>query len=512
MDRTRNFCYSGLWGTLSFFVNFLFGLYLRKLFLQTFDPNLLGYQGTIASIFTILNVAEMGTGTVLTYHLYKALANKNDDEISRYVSIYRYTYQIIGTGIFIVGLVMLFFLPFIFVEPNIAWYEVYVIYVIYLVEVVLNYYLVFRRALFNADQKAWLCSKIDLLCSFASSLFRLLIILYYPDYRIYMAVWVLTTSISNVILTPFYKRQYPRIVKMKVRWQDYKRITFFKDVKWYVVQRLSFVIYNSIDSILIVRFLGVTLATFVSNYSTISASVTSFLERVTSGMPAALGNVVYSDTEDRKLQLFQFMDKLSFGLATIISCSYMYLFQPTIVIWLGNDFLLPKSYVIFFSINQYITYNHLVVTNYRNSVGKYELDTYYMLSSALINLVMSVLFIQVWGLTGLMAATCLAQIIIWIGRSEVVFNEVVTGVSKNHYWFAQAKRITLLLVDYFLIDMIVRFFGEGWTWFLAKMTVCFILPCIVFFVAYRNDSVIYFLKEKIVWILRRLREKQKQQY
>ena len=497
MTRTKSLFSNVFWGITSFGINSLFGLYLRKLFLNTFEPDLLGYQGTIAGFFSLLNVVEMGSGTVITYHLYKALADKDDREVSTVISVYRYTYRMIGMMLLFLGVCGAFFLQYIFVEENINWDEVYVIYAIYLLELVLNYHLVFRRALFNADQKAWVCSKIDLACSCVSTVARALIIYIYPDYRLYMAVWILSSVISNVVLIPVFRKFYPWVTREKVTWRYYKKIRFFHDVKWYVIQHTAFVLYSSIDSILIAHCIGVSTAMLVSNYNNISMSITALLNRATMGLQSGLGNISYADNLERKMYLFKMMDRIAFALGSIVACCYMYLFQPVIELWLGTDFLLPYEYVVFFSLNQYLTYNQIVVTSFRTSIGKYELDTSYMIFSALVNTISSCVLMNYIGITGLMIGTCLANLIIWAGRTRVLFGEILTEKEKNYYWREQVCRLLVFLFTIFVVGAEIEHLGVGVWWMPAKVVVCCIFPILFVAFFYRKDGVVTFVREKL---------------
>lgn len=498
--RTNSFFKNGLWGIISFGINFILGLYLRKLFLLTFNPDILGYQGTIGDIFSLLNISELGAGAVITYHMYGAIANKSTEEVSLLMSIYKKTYRIIGLFILCSGIIAAFFLRLIFSEPGINWEEVYTIYLICMSETVLNYFVVFRRVLFIADQKEYICAKVDVICSFVSSIIRVLIIKYFPNYALYMFVWLFTTVFASIALIPFYHKYYPSVTNKKVTFEEYRKIGFFKDIKWYSVQQLAFAIYGSIDSLLTARFLGVAIATLTSNYINIVGSVTVFLDKLLSGLKASIGNITYADNERTKIWLFRRLDAISFGLASVVMCCYLFLFQPVIILWLGERYLLPNSYVFFLALNKYISYNHSIIGYFRASVGKFEIDTRNAIVSAVINLVSSILLMRILGITGLMIGTCLAHIPLWWGRTKVVFTNIISFEENRHYWLQQLYRLLIIFLDILLIYIFTKDFKDGFLWIVLRGFVCLLVTITVFLFFYRHTGVIDFIKDKILMI------------
>ena len=65
----------------SYLYLFIFGIYIRKLFLETFSLEYLGYEGLFSSIFLLLSIAEFGAGGMFNYMLYSAIARNDNNEI-----------------------------------------------------------------------------------------------------------------------------------------------------------------------------------------------------------------------------------------------------------------------------------------------------------------------------------------------------------------------------------------------------------------------------------------------
>ena len=80
------------------------------------------------------------------------------------MSLYRYVYTIIGSFIVCIGVVLFFFLPIIVKNASVSWHYVQLVYVIQIATVLSTYFLAYKRTLFAANQKDYICIKIDMGC------------------------------------------------------------------------------------------------------------------------------------------------------------------------------------------------------------------------------------------------------------------------------------------------------------------------------------------------------------
>ena len=109
--RIENVLRNSFYAVVSYLVVGLLILYVRKLFVEYLPIELLGVESLFVDIVTILSVAEMGLSTIVSYGLYKELANKNETEINILMNIFKVMYCIIGIIIFMISIVIFFFLP-----------------------------------------------------------------------------------------------------------------------------------------------------------------------------------------------------------------------------------------------------------------------------------------------------------------------------------------------------------------------------------------------------------------
>ena len=82
------------------------GILIRQAFTRHLPIELLGLEGLFANVIALLSIAELGISTVISYGLYREIANKNEAEVNILMNIYRYIYLLIGTLVALIGIVL----------------------------------------------------------------------------------------------------------------------------------------------------------------------------------------------------------------------------------------------------------------------------------------------------------------------------------------------------------------------------------------------------------------------
>lgn len=75
----------------------------RTIFLQVLGVGYLGINGLFNDVLSMLNMAELGFGTAMTFSMYKPLAEKDYDTLAGLTNFYKKVYRIIAATIMIFG-------------------------------------------------------------------------------------------------------------------------------------------------------------------------------------------------------------------------------------------------------------------------------------------------------------------------------------------------------------------------------------------------------------------------
>ena len=422
----------------------LLGLVTRRLLVYNFGAQISTASQVVTQLFNFFSIAEFGVGSVISYRLYAQIAAQNEEKISKYMSMYKWAYRAVGLAIAALALLGAAALPWIM--PDVPAATAYTVYALNVVSTLCSYFLVTRRLMYTCTQQGYLCTRIDFCFNVLTSLAKIAVSLWWPNYVLYFSVAIVCNVCANLVIARRFNKDFPYVKDVKVTLRDFKELGIFHDLRYYLVHRLSNTIYGSSDTIVTARMGGSVQTTHLGNYTNISTSATDLGNKIMDSFAAAIGNIVYDKTAAANAhdkQVFWGMDLFSYLFASFVATAYFCLFQPFMAAWMGEQWLLPMSFVLVFCLNEYIGWNHRMLGSYRAVLGHFEQDQWFMVASAAVNLVLSFALFPLWDITGALAATVIAHGIMWAGRIRVVFRQYMQG-SLGHYLRVQALHLATL--------------------------------------------------------------------
>ena len=422
----------------------LLGLVTRRLLVYNFGAQISTASQVVTQLFNFFSIAEFGVGSVISYRLYAQIAAQNEEKISKYMSMYKWAYRAVGLAIAVLALLGAAALPWIM--PDVPAATAYTVYALNVVSTLCSYFLVTRRLMYTCTQQGYLCTRIDFCFNVLTSLAKIAVSLWWPNYVLYFSTAIVCNVCANLVIARRFNKDFPYVKDVKVTLRDFKELGIFHDLRYYLVHRLSNTIYGSSDTIVTARMGGSVQTTHLGNYTNISTSATDLGNKIMDSFAAAIGNIVYDKTaaaNDHDKQVFWGMDLFSYLFASFVATAYFCLFQPFMAAWMGEQWLLPMSFVLVFCLNEYIGWNHRMLGSYRAVLGHFEQDQWFMVASAAVNLVLSFALFPLWDITGALAATVIAHGIMWAGRIRVVFRQYMQG-SLGHYLRVQALHLVTL--------------------------------------------------------------------
>ena len=424
----------------------LLGLVTRRLLVDNFGPQITTASQVVSQLFNFFSIAEFGVGSVISYRLYEQIAAKNEEKISKYMSMYKWAYRVVG--LVIAGLALIGAAALRWIMPDVPAATAYTVYGLNVVSTLCSYFLITRRLMYTCTQQGYRCTQIDFCCNVLTSLAKIAVSLWFPNYVLYFSVTIFFNVTANLLIARRFRKDFPYVHDVKVTVNDFKDLGIFHDLRYFLVHRLSNTIYGSSDTIVTSRLGGSTQTTFLGNYNTISTSATDLGNKVMDSFAAAIGSIVYDKSaaaNDHDKQVFWGMDLFSYLFASFVATAYFCLFQPFMASWMGEKWLLPLGFVLVFCLNEYVGWNHRMLGSYRAVLGHFEDDQWFMVASATVNLALSFILFPLFDITGALIATVVAHCIMWAGRIRVVFRQYMRG-GLGHYLGVQALHLVTLAV------------------------------------------------------------------
>lgn len=473
----------------------------RRVFICFLDIEYLGYHSLFNNIFSLLSVAELGIGSIISFHLYKEIVNNNTEEIGKLMYLYKKAYQYIASAVFILGIICYFFTPYIIQETTLTSRYIAIIYFMELISIVLGYFLSYRRTLLIANQKEYKCVKYDLIATIVIQILQLITLIIFRNYLLFLALQLSTTIIANIIIWNKTNKEYPYLKKTyNLTKEDIEKRNFVSDIKNLLLHRIGYAVYGGIDNILISMFCGIRFVAIYGNYNAIQGGVINILfNRLLSPIQATIGNIIYDGRSKSDLwEQFKIFDMAGWYFACYTALGFLIFFQPTIELWMGRNYLLPDSFVITYVSTIYFVSVWEIVCKYRCVFGDYKQDRNCMLFSAFINLIISVLLANKYGITGIQFGTLIGYLPIGYGRIRFIvknyFQESMLKYYAKHFLF-----MLIFLLEGYVIWTITNDLPID-LWHIIYRTILWLITPAIFnsiFVFHTKDfkGILYYFKE-----------------
>lgn len=498
--RIINTIKNSAYAIFSYLLLAMLALLVRKVFLNSLPLELLGYEGLFGNVFALLALADLGIESLILYRLFPAFAQNNKNEINKTMAVYKLLYKYIGIAILSIGLILVPLLKYIISGNELDWSYVYLIYFVQLGATLCTYFLAYKRLMFTVSQQEFECTKVDTIISLIFNIVKIIILVLLKSYILYLLCNLAINLFSNIIVSNKVNKRFVFFdSNQNVGLKDIKELGIGKEIKDNLVQKVSGTIYGGTDNILISILLGINNVGLVSNYSLIGGYVTNFLTKLLKPFQMSIGNHVYSSEDESGYLLFRMFDLISFFVASIVATCFLCVFNPFIEIWLGQDFLLSQLFVVAFSLNQYVMWNHQFLCFYRYSFGRYDLDKYFIFVAAITNVVLSIVFCKALGVAGIMIGTVVGQLGFWIGRVKVVYTLYIKRESVFRYIIRQFVRFGVLTVEMYVSWRICAQISVNVFGIVGRLCVCILfttmLNIVLFWHASEMTSIKTYLKK-----------------
>lgn len=431
----------------------------RRVFVMFLDIEYLGYQSVFGNIFSILSVAELGIGGIISFHLYREIVTDNKEEIGKLMYLYKWVYRLIACIVTVMGLVACIFVPYIVNDASKDIGYLYTVYFLQLAGMVAGYFLSYRRTILAADQKEYKTIQIDLITNVFIEIIKLSTLAIFRNYLLYLTIQLSTAVVANLVILVVTDREYPYLKnKYKITREDIDRRNMIPDVRNFLVHKISYAVYGGTDNIVISAICGIKNVALYGNYFVLKTGVLNVLfYRLLNPVQAAIGNIVYSDRRKEDLwKQFEMFDVFSYFFASYISAGFLVFFQPAIQIWLGSAaYLLPYSFVIAYSLTIYLGAVWEIVYKYRSVFGDYRQDRNCMFLSAVLNIIISIGLAKPLGVTGVQIGTFFAFLPIAYGRIRFVVGGFF-GQSVNKYLLKHAGLFSAVIMESGIVYILTK--------------------------------------------------------
>lgn len=471
----------------------------RTLFIHFLNADYLGVNGLFSNVLSVLAVADLGINTVFLFLLYKPISINDQEKVSCLIKFARKCYLIIALSIFALGLILVPFLQFIINGSDLPLKDLRLYYLLFLTNSVFPYFIEYKAALLRADQRMFLIKICDTVFSILIHVSQIIILYFTKNYLLYLVVMNLFTIVKVFVINLIVSKKYPFLKeKTTALVSEEEKEKFFGDIKSTFLYRISAMVMNSTDNILISVILGTIIVGYYSNYLLIISSVTLFISAFNQAIIGTLGRYNSNKSPNEKQRFFRFLIFGYYFISSFCTSCFICVFNDFIYLWIGkNDsaYLLSQFDVIIFSLTFFVTCILNPLWMFRETTGQFKEVRFVMLIAAILNIIFSIVLGYFFGLAGIIGSTAISKLLtlFWV-EPKILYKNVFNDSTKS-YWLLIIKLLIISAISIVCCVLINNFIPVGWLQIFIKIFICLIINCIIFILCnVKTDEFAFGLK------------------
>lgn len=382
------------------------GFILPRLILNAFGSEVNGLVNSITQFLGVISFLELGVGAVVQSALYKPLAEKNQEDVSKIISSANKFFTRLGQILLIYVIALVIFYPQ-FAGKNFGFiYTATLIVTISISSFAQYFFGIVNRLLLTADQRGYIqynAQTLAVVCNTAACFILI---------RVGCSIQIvkLTTSLIY-LLQPFLIYLYVRH-----HYSIDRKIKYIKEPipqKWNgIAQHVAAVILDGTDTIVLTLFATLSDVSIYSVYFLVVKGVKQLFMSMTNGITSLIGEL-WAKQEIKELnKTFSWTEwvihtgtTFVFGLTAILIVPFVRVYTLGIH---DANYIQPLFAALIVAANAghclRLPYNIIIL-----AAGHYKQTQNNYIIAAILNIVVSIVTVKAWGLIGVAIGTLVAM-------------------------------------------------------------------------------------------------------
>lgn len=489
--RTGNSIKNSSATTLGRMATMLMEFVLRTVLIRSLGIQYGGISTLFKDVLQVLSLMELGLGGAIIYALYKPLADKDYPKINALMHFYKNAYNAIAIGVFVLGLLCVPFLGTIVKDvPNIK-EDIRIIFMLYVAASSCSYLVIYKETLIKASQMSRVVVRIEMIVQLVFMGLESLMLFLFREYMIFLVLRVISYLARNVLVSREVKKRFPKVdFNGKERLSGEEKNCLKKDIGAMALYKISGVVLNGTDSIIISAFLGTGIVGIIGQYRMIQNFVSNTSNNIWASVLPSVGNLATTNNDEKQYSVFARLNFGSFVFSAVVSVAMFVLINPLVGLWVGKDYTVSTATAAAIAFNMYLFLTILPFQTFRDANGLFVQGKYRPVIMSAINVGLSLLLVKPWGLFGVLFATPISKLVTQTWFDPYVVYKYVFKRNPTKYYVDFIKHFMITIICAWVswrIVVLLRI-SNGVLNLLAGAIICVLLPMLVYFIIFHRDE------------------------
>lgn len=486
--------------TIPLLIVSVLGIFKMKLFLQVLGDETLGLYQLCQQIMVYVAIVDGGINYAVTYALYKPNTDGDKTKLNSILSSAKRIFSIIGAVIFGIAFLASFIAPYLIKDSSFTNGYISLCFMLFSLSSVVEYFFVPYQTLLEVKEKKYLANYAIQTGQIVQSIIEIIMLLNGVSFITILIMHSIVKLISNTAMMIICKKQYPDL-NFNNKEKDY---SYLPQVKYLIFNKINGLIGSNIDVLIISKLLGLKAVAIYSTYNYIINMLKNILGKILTSVNAIIGNI-YAKDKKKSYAIFEELNSMLFYIATVVCVSLILAINGFIDIWYEGEITTSLMIAIPFVGTLFFFIVKLATNVFVNVSGIFKETKFCTLTDTIINLVLSLILVNFFGISGVLIATCISAFISeYCMKSYVVFKKIFE-LNPIKYFSNNLKFWIIFLLDlligYFIVSNTVINNIVFWFIFFILFT---IINAIFIFIIYSKFGEVKFIDRFIKFIPKKI--------
>lgn len=469
------------------------GFILPRLILSYYGSEVNGLVNSITQFLSLIGFLELGVGAVIKFSLYKPLAEKNSKEASKIVVSGNRFFRRIAMILTVYVIILIIVFPYVSKHDFDFLFTATLIGAMSISSFAQYYFGIIDRILLTADQHGYIqytAQTITLVINTAAST---VLIYLGASIQLVKLVTSLFFLVRPIVLRIYVNRHYGIDRKIKYDGEPIKQ-------KWNgIAQHVASVILDATDNIILTLFSTFSNVSIYSVYNLVVNGIKVLMLSMTNGMQAILGELWAKQNLKKLNNMFGWFEwAIHTGVVLIFGCTGV-LLVPFVRVYTSGihdaQYIQPLFSVLIVCANAghclRLPYNIMIL-----AAGHFKQTQRNYIIAAVTNIVLSVVFVNLWGIVGVAIGTLAAMVYQTVWMAVYISRNIIKWPLKKFLKQVFIDAVTIAVAA--LISQLIPLTGVNyfcWAVMAAEVfAVWTVVVAAVNMIFYRQKMLILFSK------------------
>lgn len=484
--RKKNSVKNFITSTIPFIILIFLGFWKVNVWQNSLDADIYALNQLFFQLFAYLSLAEAGIGALVLKEYYRLFVEKNEEEICIYYTLSKRMLRKVCCVILAIGIFLSFFLKYLAKDNHLSMIYMQKIFLLFLAKSLVEYFMFSPRFVLQADQKMY---KINLQMNYYKILENVLetvLIMKGVSYASVLVMSFFLRIVMNFHLNRIIFREYPWLKEVK-----HTKQMKIRGMQHVFIYKIVSVIHENVDLLLISSFVNPLSVIIYSNYKYITKYINDMIYQVGGAITSSLGNLLNEEKNEQGFYTYEMINTMFYFMAAFLTVTLTFCINSFMEIWVGPGKLfdtLSLACIMFLFFHNIVRRPQYIL---KDIFGLYKELQMVSVAEAIINLLLSFVLVQNYGIAGVLVASVVATFATNFWYFPLLLYQKIfqkrPWLDMGKYFLTGGVTIGAIILSHWLYPTISS--AEYISWFLQSLLYAFIVfgvLCLTFYSLFKS--------------------------